>query len=204
MSILLQDSPDFTLAILAGGAASRLDGIDKGLMTIQGRPLIDWVLGSLNHAAHLRCLIVANRNIETYSRYAPTISDQCPKQFAGPLAGVAAALSACTTEWLYTVPVDSLRPRLEVFECLRMHAMQSGFDALVAHDGKRRQPLFAIYRRELAESACRALAAGKGVSFWQDSINCREIDLCHLRIDWINLNTIRDFSNVNRYQRDHD
>jgi molybdenum cofactor guanylyltransferase len=204
MSILVHDSPDFTLAILAGGAASRMDGIDKGLMAFQGRPLIEWVLGSLNHAAHHRCLIVANRNIETYSRYAPTISDQCPQQFAGPLAGVAAALSACKTEWLYTVPVDSLRPRLDVFERLRMHARQSGYPALVAHDGKRRQPLFAIYRRDLAESAHRALDAGKGVSFWQDSVGCREIDLSDLRIDWINLNTIRDVSNVTRNQRDHD
>jgi molybdenum cofactor guanylyltransferase len=204
MSIPVQDSPDFTLAILAGGAARRLDGIDKGLMAFQGRPLIEWVLGSLDHAAHHRCLIVANRNIETYSRYAPTISDQCPEQFAGPLAGIAAALSACMTEWLYTVPVDSLRPSLDVFECLRMHARQDGFPALVAHDGERRQPLFAIYRRDLAESAYRALDAGKGVSFWQDSIGCQEIDLAGLHIDWINLNTTGDFSNVNCDLRDHE
>jgi molybdenum cofactor guanylyltransferase len=204
MSILHQDSPDFTLAILAGGAASRLGGIDKGLMTFQGRPLIERVLESLDHSAHHRCLIIANRNIETYARYAPTISDPCPQQFAGPLAGVAAALSACTTEWLYTVPVDSLRPRLEIFENLRMHADKSRTTALVAHDGSRRQPLFAIYRRELAESARRTLDAGKGVSIWQDSINCREIDLAGLRIDWINLNTIGDFSSMTNEQCSHD
>jgi molybdenum cofactor guanylyltransferase len=196
MSNLRQDSPDFTLAILAGGAASRLGGVDKGLMAFQGRPLIEWVLESLNHSAHQRCLIIANRNIEIYARYAPTISDQCPQQFAGPLAGVAAGLSACSTKWLYTVPVDSLWPRFEIFENLRMHADKGGLTALVAHDGSRRQPLFAIYRRKLAESARRMLDAGKGVSFWQDSINCLEIDLAGLRIDWINLNTIGDFSSM--------
>jgi molybdenum cofactor guanylyltransferase len=204
MSISPHDSPDFTLAILAGGAARRLDGVDKGLMAFQGRPMIEWVLESLNHAAHGRCLIVANRNLVAYSRYAPTISDRFPDQFAGPLAGVAVALSVCETEWLYTAPVDSLRPRLDVFEYLRVHADRHRLAALVAHDGSRRQPLFAIYRRELAESASRALDAGNGVSFWQDSISCREIDLSDLRIDWINLNTIRDFSGMLNEQRDHD
>lgn len=184
-----------TTAILAGGAASRLGGRDKGLVGLLGRPLIAWTLEALALVPGQPRLIVANRNLDQYARFAPTISDKRREDFAGPLAGVAAALDVCATTWLYTVPVDCVRPRAEILEALWAASMTHEGDVVVAHDGTRRQPLFALYRSTLAASAERALAEGAGVMRWQDSLNILEIDLSALPDDaWLNLNTPEDLA----------
>lgn len=195
---------DITIAILAGGAAKRLGGRDKGLVCLQERPLIAWTLEALDLAAGQPHLIVANRNLDKYARFAPTIADHDSGAFAGPLAGIAAALAACSTAWLYSLPVDCVRPRPEILAALRQAALGRPVDVLVAHDGHRRQPLFALYRAGLAAAAAAALASGAGVTRWQDSLDTREVDLSALPEDaWLNLNTPEELALISeRMQRD--
>lgn len=196
---------DITIAILAGGAGKRLAGRDKGLVCLQQRPLIAWTLEALALAAGQPHLIVANRNLDVYARFAPTIADHDSAAFGGPLAGIAAALAACSTAWLYSLPVDCVRPRPEILAALRQAAMGRPADVLVAHDGHRRQPLFALYRAAgLATTATAALASGAGVMRWQDSLDPREVDLSGLPQDaWLNLNTPEEFALMSeRMQRD--
>ena len=178
-----------TVAILAGGAATRLGGRDKGLETLLDAPLIARVARVW---ASYDLLIVANRNLDEYARYARTISDAVAG-FAGPLAGVAAALAACATERLVTVPVDCPDPPRDLIARLAV-AIETGAAACVAHDGERRQPLFALYRRELAERANAAAKAGQGVWQWQDTIPAREVDFSDRRHEFHNLNTPDDFA----------
>ena len=193
MSQLAQPARSITTVILAGGAASRLGGGDKGLVNLSGRPLIAWTIDALELAPGQACLIVANRNVAAYQRFAPTISDAVQSVFAGPLAGVAAALAVCATAWLYTVPVDCVRPHPEIVRRLWQEAQAGNAQAWVAHDGTRRQPLFALYRRELADSAAQGLAAGFGVHWWQNSIAAREVSIVGIDDAWTNLNTFEEF-----------
>ena len=65
--------------------------------------------------------------------------------------------------------------------------------AVVAHDGTTRQPLFALYRRELADAAAAAAAAAQGVWAWQDAIGARELDFADRGQQFQNLNTPDDF-----------
>jgi molybdopterin-guanine dinucleotide biosynthesis protein A len=196
--------PTLTVAILAGGAATRLQGRDKGLELLQGRPLIDWALDAWrSHPAHdatsdtatnaIDVIVVANRNIEEYSRRARTVSDAAAG-FHGPLAGIAAALGACATPRLLTVPVDCPDPPRDL--ATRLLAATAGHRAnvAVAHDGERRQPLFALYRRELAGSASSAVETGQGVWQWQDSIGAIEVDFSNERRQFHNLNTPDEFA----------
>jgi molybdopterin-guanine dinucleotide biosynthesis protein A len=182
-----------TVAILAGGAASRLQGRDKGLEPLLGRPLVEWVIEAVAtaHAAHT--LIVANRNPGSYARFAPVVADPLAG-FRGPLAGVAAALAAAATPWLMTVPVDCPRPPADLAAHLYAAAQEHSADAVVAHDGARRQPLFAIYRRDLASSAAAAAERGWGVQQWQTSIGARELDFADRRAQFRNLNTPEEFA----------
>ncbi|MEO8461206.1 MAG: molybdenum cofactor guanylyltransferase MobA [Dokdonella sp.] len=191
------ESP-FTVAVLAGGAGARLGGRDKGLRRFNGRPLISWVVDRLRehasaHVAQLPILIVANRNIDRYMTFAPTISDS-RSGFAGPLAGIAAALAVCTTPWLLTVPVDCPCPPSDLPSRLLDNAASRAAVSLVAHDGKRRQPLFALYRSELATSAAAAVAGGQGVWQWQESLEAIEVDFSDESAQFVNLNTPDDFS----------
>lgn len=188
-------TPSLTIAILAGGAASRLGGRDKGLVLLEGRALVDHVLDAAcaMHAGRVDVLLVANRNLDDYARRARTVSDAIAGH-RGPLAGVAAALAACTTPWLLTLPVDGPDPPVELHARLAEAAVRHATHALVAHDGERRQPLFALYRRELAAAAAVAAAEGQGVAGWQDAIGARDVDFADRRRQFINLNTPEDFA----------
>ena len=67
---------DETLGIvLAGGAGSRVGGADKGLLPLQRRTLIACVLDALRPQCDA-LLVVANRNMDEYSRHAKTIRDE--------------------------------------------------------------------------------------------------------------------------------
>jgi molybdopterin-guanine dinucleotide biosynthesis protein A len=188
----MQGHPAISAAILAGGAATRLGGRDKGLEPLGGRPLVDWVLDALRAQVN-ELMIVANRNLDAYARRAHTIVDAVPG-FSGPLAGVAAALAENRADWLLTVPVDCPCPPPDLVRRLASAPQaETGGAAWVAHDGIRRQPLFALYRSGLARSAARAAQAGQGPQRWQDAIGAIEVDFVDQRTHFTNLNEPGDF-----------
>ena len=189
------DPAHVTAAILAGGAGSRLGGCDKGLEPLAGKPLIAHVLAALESQAG-RVLICINRNEARYATYAPTLRDT-QNTFCGPLAGIAGALAACATDWLLTVPVDCPRPPPHLAARQRAGA---GACAAVANDGTRTQPLFALYRRELAASAASALATDAPVWRWQQEIGAREVAFADCAAAFANLNERPEFE---RWEREH-
>jgi molybdopterin-guanine dinucleotide biosynthesis protein A len=180
-----------TAAVLAGGAGTRLGGRDKGLEPLGGKPLVEHVIAALHDIDAL--LVVANRNHAEYARHAPTIADAVAERH-GPLAGIAAACAACATPWLLTLPVDCPQPPADLAGRLLQAALAGTAPAVVAHDGATRQPLFALYRRELAESAARAAGVGQGVWAWQDAIGVLELDFSDRQQQFHNLNTPDDFA----------
>jgi molybdopterin-guanine dinucleotide biosynthesis protein A len=179
--------PRLTVAILAGGAASRLGGRDKGLESLVGKPMIEWVVAACPRDAEL--IVVANRNLDAYARYGRVATD-ADAGFRGPLAGVASALAAARTAHVLTLPVDCPDPPSDLAR--RLAAPDA--IAAVAHDGERRQPLFALYRTELAESAAAGAKAGQGVRDWQESIGAVEVDFADERRQFHNLNTPEEFA----------
>ena len=183
-------TPSITVAILAGGASTRLGGRDKGLEPLLDRPLVAWAADAWK-AQDIALVVVANRNIDDYARHASVICDVA-QGFRGPLAGIAAALAACTTPLLLTVPVDCPDPPPDLRE--RLAASVHDSIAAVAYDGERRQPLFALYRRDAADSAANAVLTGQGVWQWQDAIGAREVDFSDQRRKFHNLNTPEDFA----------
>ena len=184
------NAPSITVAILAGGASTRLGGRDKGLEPLLDRPLVAWAADAWK-AQDIALVVVANRNIDDYERHASVIRDVA-QGFRGPLAGIAAALAACTTPLLLTVPVDCPDPPSDLRE--RLSASLHDSVAAVAYDGERRQPLFALYRRDAADSAANAVLTGQGVWQWQDAIGAREVDFSDQRRKFHNLNTPEDFA----------
>ncbi|HEY3521532.1 MAG TPA: molybdenum cofactor guanylyltransferase MobA [Rhodanobacteraceae bacterium] len=194
--------------VLAGGAGSRVGGADKGLLLLQGRPLVAHVLDAL----HLQCdavLVVANRNLDEYSRFAKTVRDES-ESHAGPLAGIVAALTDSTVaasshscEWLLTVPVDCPHPPEGLRERLQSTLAKSEQPGCAfVHDGDGAQPLFALYRLSqgatLLGSARAALRSHASVLRWQVEIAARAVDFSDQRAAFHNLNTPQDFSDYER------
>jgi molybdopterin-guanine dinucleotide biosynthesis protein A len=190
---------DVSAAILAGGEGVRVEGRDKGLMLLSGRPLIDWVCTSLRGQVG-RILICANRNASKYAAYGTVVPDAAPG-FRGPLAGIASALTACPTPWLVTVPVDNPHPPAVLCQRLHAAAVAAGVPAAVLHDGEHREPLFAIYRREAAVSAREALDRDSPVWRWQDELGAVDVDFSDCVAELVNLNTAGDFRRMEQQRR---
>ncbi len=153
-----------TGVVLAGGQASRMGGVDKGLQHWQGQPLAWHALQRLRpQVGH--CCISANRHLDRYRAWGvPVLPDAWP-DYPGPLAGFATALAACTTEWLLTVPCDSpaFPPDLaqRMAACAQQHGAALVLAAAPDADGRLRpQPTFALMQRPLLPSLQAHLAQG--------------------------------------------
>ena len=185
------DPAAITAAILAGGEGRRVGGADKGLLPLDGRPLVAHVVTALRgQAGHM--VICANRNADRYAQFAPVITDGGPG-FRGPLAGITAALRACTSAWLLTVPVDCPQPPRDLAVRLHEATLAENRDAVVVYDGTRVQPMFALYRSILAANAEDALRNDMPVVRWQQSLNSALAEFPTRAPEFGNLNTPEEF-----------
>jgi molybdenum cofactor guanylyltransferase len=197
-------------AVLSGGAGTRVSGVDKGLLPLASRPLVEHVLERLHRQCD-RTVIIANRNLDIYAGYAPAIHDEVAGH-AGPLAGLAATFAFlhanrhALPEWLLTVPVDCPDPPRDL--ATRLHgALAANGDAacaLVTVAGKS-EPLFAMYRVGAAPetwhaSAQAALREHGSPMRWLDAFGALAVDFQDGGDAFHNLNTSEDFRD---YERTH-
>lgn len=149
-----------TGVILAGGLGRRMGGVDKGLQMLNSRPLVAHIIDRLRPQVGV-LLINANRNAGVYAQFnCPLVADAVP-DFAGPLAGLHAALSAARTPYVATAPCDS--PFLPVDLVSRLFAALVAADAeiAVARTGDQAHPVFCLCRHEVLPHLTAYLAAGE-------------------------------------------
>ncbi|MCW8963421.1 MAG: molybdenum cofactor guanylyltransferase [Gammaproteobacteria bacterium] len=149
-----------TVVVLAGGRGSRLGDQDKGLLQWQGRPFIEHILKNIETATH-NILLNANRNAEQYRQYGyPVISDEI-QDYAGPLAGMHAALRAANTPFILTLPCDAPYTTSAIIEQFcEVHAKQQQ-SLYVAGSDDGLQPVYAMISTDLADNLEQYLAEGK-------------------------------------------
>lgn len=151
--------PEITGVILAGGLGRRMGGVDKGLQELDGRPMVSWVLQRLQPQVR-EVLISANQNAEVYRALGcPVVPDRI-EGFAGPLAGLHAALSADTCPLVLTVPCDSPFLPADLAARLLAALQDEGADIAVAKTFDQLHPVFCLCRREVLPSLTAYLAAG--------------------------------------------
>lgn len=155
---------DITGLILAGGRAQRMGGIDKGLVPFMGKPLIEHAIARLAPQVG-PVFINANRNLHEYAQYGyPVIADTRP-DFAGPLAGFAAGLEQCKTEYLLSVPCDSPLYPLDLAARMLDDLLSTQSDLVYASSKDPAgavwaQPVFCLMRRNTLASLHSFLEAG--------------------------------------------
>ncbi len=165
-----------------------MGGIDKGLLELNGQPLIEHVIGRISPQVS-EIIISANRNLERYQSYGyPVITDQITDK--GPLAGILSALQHCQSEWLLTVPCDTPRIPADLVTRIRNAAEQTPSAIYSAHDGEQLQPLFSMIHRDLANSLQEYLAAGnRKVVRWLMQQGCVTVDFSDQADAFANINT---------------
>ena len=172
--------------VLAGGQGSRMGGADKGLQLLADRPLAQWCAERLTPQVGT-VVINANRHLDRYAalglRVVPDLLPQdgdapAAPSFAGPLAGFAAGLAACTTPWLLTVACDT--PRFPTDLAVRLAAAAQQNNALIAMACTANgagtplpQPVFCLLHHSLAASV-RAFLEGGGhkIRHWTQQHPC--------------------------------
>lgn len=164
---------DYTLIILAGGQGRRMGGADKGLVAVDGKPLVAHLITHLSpHPA--RIIISANRNQDRYKRWGNQVVGDHREGFMGPLAGLEAALGEAHGLCL-CLPCDLLAPPAAMIRDLL--AAASAEHICVAHDPLRRQPLcLALYVEPWKASLRDYLDAGKRSAHgWLDQVSVHPV-----------------------------
>lgn len=185
-------SNDITAVILAGGKARRMDGQDKGLITLHGRPMIDYIIRALQPQAG-NILINANRNAEQYAAFGlPVIADMLGDYF-GPLVGMASGMNATDKTFIVTAPCDSPFIPDNLVETLYRALAENEADISVAHDGERMQPVFALLRCSLLPSLLTYLdEGGRKIDTWYGQQRLALADFSTSAETFLNLNTPED------------
>ena len=187
-----------TGCILAGGIGRRLGGVDKGLVQLDGRPLVAHVIARFAPQVDTLLLSV-NRNHDQYRSHCSHLVGDGLADAAGPLAGIAAALAVTDTAWLAVVPCDSpFLPSLLV-ATLRQALAQQPSDIAVARTADGLQPVFALIATRLAESLAAYLAqGGRKTDAWYAQHALLEVDYEHERAAFMNINTPDDLATAAR------
>ncbi len=189
-----KNSEAITGCILAGGIGRRLGGIDKGLVLLDGRPLVAHVIARFAPQVDTLLLSV-NRNHDHYRSHCAHLVSDDHANAAGPLAGIAAALAVTDTPWLAVVPCDSpFLPSLLVATLRRALAQQAA-DIAVARTADGLQPVFALIATRLAPSLAEYLAqGGRKTDAWYARQALLEVDYEHERAAFMNINTPDDLA----------
>lgn len=160
------DRSEITAVILAGGRGRRMQGQDKGLLQLAGRPLIEHIIDGVKEQTQ-SILINANRNRESYLAYGyPVISDRL-EDYQGPLAGFAAALEEIQTPYMVTLPCDAPKVAVSLVPRLCAALDQRAAQISVAHDGQRMQPVYALIPASLRPDLLAYLEGGdRKIDLW--------------------------------------
>ena len=188
---------NITGVILAGGLAKRMDGQDKGLIKINGQPMINLVIEKLKPQLN-HIIINANRNIEQYQTFnLPVIRDIYTNDFYGPLAGMLSAIKATDTDYILTVPCDNPFIPEDLTVRLLTALNNESADVAVVHDGNRMQPVFALIKTSLADSMQQFIDNGdRKIELWYKLHDTVLVDFSDKKEISINLNTPEDLHNI--------
>jgi len=147
--------PAITGAILAGGQSTRM-GSDKALLELHGQRMLERVHRTM--ASLFGSTLLVTNQPERY-RFLPCPA--VPDQFvgAGSLAGIHAALTHATTEWVFIVACDMplLSPAVIRYLC----SLSEGCEIVVPESSSGLEPLHALYHRSCLPEMAAMLSGSR-------------------------------------------
>ena len=162
----------------------------KGLRAFLGRPLIVRVVERLQQSD---CLLVTNTPDAYRFLGLPMIGDDLPG--LGPLGGLQAAMTHCTTPLLAAVACDMPFVNVALLTQAREIAMTSSCNAVVPRSRDGLEPLHAVYNAEACLPLVREAIAHGDLSMMKllAQMNVREIDCREDVLTFTNVNTADEF-----------
>jgi molybdopterin-guanine dinucleotide biosynthesis protein A len=184
-----------TAIIMAGGDSGRM-GVDKSMLPIKGRPIVETISEQLC-GTFGQILISANEADNLAFLGFEVIRDKIPGQ--GPLMGIASALEASSNEVNFVIACDI--PHIDLTYVRRMLAEAEGADIVIPTTGDERyEPLFAVYRKSALKAINEVLSSG-GRKISDVFARCRVKYIEMEARGFINLNTIAEYE---EFQKKYD
>jgi molybdopterin-guanine dinucleotide biosynthesis protein A len=195
---------DITGLILAGGRATRMGGVDKGLQSHRGIPLAMFTLLRLQPQVG-PVMINANRNLGAYEAMGVPVWPDAQADYPGPLAGMLAGLEHCETGWLLTVPCDTPNFPDDLAARLARAAAEADADIAMAatrEDGVVQvQPVFCLLKAGLMESLVAFMHGGqRKIDRWTALHRCVEVVFDDAQA-FFNANTVAELQKLQAPER---
>ena len=166
---------DITGVVFAGGQGRRMGGVDKGLVELDGRALVAHVIERL--APQVGELVInANQNRDRYAAFGyPVVADVIP-DFAGPLAGLHAAMAGATTPYIVTSPCDSPFLPADLVARLALALAATPLDLAVARTFDQPHPVFSLVRTDVRPHLEAFLrGGGRKIDAWYATLRVTDV-----------------------------
>lgn len=188
-----------SLAILSGGEATRLGGINKGLIEYNGQSFISIIIKELS-SIFFETIIITNSPEEFEVLKFPVYKDIYKHR--GPLGGIHAALTNAQGNAVFIVSCDMPFVKLPIANRLLSY-YKNNVDAIIPTINDRMEPLFGIYSKGGCEIVDRILSSGKNYSIrkYLDLINTVYVDIPFSNEAarcFININTPDDLERIRK------
>ena len=178
---------ELAAAILAGGRARRMDGVNKGTLVVGRTAIIDRQLETLRDIAN-DIFVVGRSDLAWTSRGLRVVPDEIPD--AGPLGGIYTAIVRSPCERTLVVACDM--PFLSSAFLRKLAAVRDA-DLVIPRHARGYEPLCAIYSRACAEDIRERLARGMNeASRLPAAVRVTEVDVDNEAF-FVNVNTPHDY-----------
>jgi molybdopterin-guanine dinucleotide biosynthesis protein A len=185
---------DITGVVFAGGQGRRMGGVDKGLVELDGRALVAHVIERL--APQVGELVInANQNRDRYAAFGyPVVADVIP-DFAGPLAGLHAAMAASTTPYVVTSPCDSPFLPADLVARLTLALTATPLDLAVARTFDQPHPVFSLVRTDVRPHLEAFLrGGGRKIDAWYATLRVADVRFDDEADAFRNINTAAELA----------
>jgi molybdopterin-guanine dinucleotide biosynthesis protein A len=168
-------APAITGLVLAGGQGRRMGTVDKGLVPLDGRPMVAHVLARLTPQVD-DILINANQHAADYAAFGHRVIADAIGGFAGPLAGLQVGLANAGHALVATVPCDSPFLPDDLVARLASAMTAHGAELAVARTFDQPHPVFALVRRDVLPHLTRFLeGGGRKIDAWYATLRIVEV-----------------------------
>ena len=129
--------------ILAGGKNTRMQGMDKAFLEINGTPIVAGLIDKLGPLVNQ--IIIVTNNPQKYSEFkVQLVKDESPDK--GPLMGIYSGLRVSSADYNFVMACDMPFVNLDLIGHIIDN--KDGFDIIVPKIDEKYHPLFGIYSRK--------------------------------------------------------